>query len=148
MDNNLIAKEKLIVEHQFDSFSKKVLHDSLIDFKRVRRNSFKHIQLSLDANSVLFDMNYVDNFDDPVAEKFDNYNINFDGIDCDFLNEELYNAVQELSDIDRSIILYYFWENYSEADIAKMLNISKRTVNYHKNAAYRQMATHLRLSEK
>lgn len=141
--NGSDTKRKVTVEHQFDALSKKCIHDELINYRREQYSAHRHIQLSLDGEddktALTADISYVN----PAFDNIDNYCVDLKGFKCRFSDEHLYVAVRSLKDIDKDIILYSFFKEYSDEEISKTLHINKRTVNYHKNVALGQLASFL-----
>lgn len=59
----------------------------------------------------------------------------------------LANALQQLSQYKREIILAYFFLEKTEAEIAKMYNRTQQTINYQKKAILKQLKYYLELEE-
>lgn len=59
----------------------------------------------------------------------------------------LANALQQLSQYKREIILAYFFLEKTEAEIAKMYNRTQQTINYQKKAILKQLKYYLEREE-
>lgn len=62
-------------------------------------------------------------------------------------DEVLANALQQLSQYKREIILYYFFLEKTEAEIAKMYNRTQQSINYQRKAIFKQLKQYLELEE-
>ena len=62
-------------------------------------------------------------------------------------DEVLANALQQLSQYKREIILYYFFLEKTEAEIAKMYNRTQQSINYQRKAILKQLKQYLELEE-
>lgn len=62
-------------------------------------------------------------------------------------DEVLANALQQLSQYKREIILAYFFLEKTEAEIAKMYNRTQQSINYQRKAILKQLKQYLKLEE-
>ena len=62
-------------------------------------------------------------------------------------DEVLAKALQQLSQYKREIILYYFFLEKTEAEIAKIYNRSQQSINYQRKAILKQLKQYLELEE-
>ena len=62
-------------------------------------------------------------------------------------DEVLANALQQLSQYKREIILAYFFLEKTEAEIAKIYNRTQQSINYQRKAILKQLKQYLELEE-
>ena len=62
-------------------------------------------------------------------------------------DEVLAKALQQLSQYKREIILYYFFLEKTEAEIAKIYNRTQQSINYQRKAILKQLKQYLELEE-
>lgn len=62
-------------------------------------------------------------------------------------DEMLAKALQQLSQYKREIILYYFFLEKTEAEIAKIYNRTQQSINYQRKAILKQLKQYLELEE-
>lgn len=129
MKINIREEDKKTVEHQFDSLCKIALTGEIINYrkelsrKREREASFhgiqepSHIDLKqIEQNSFVFnDMVFV------------------------FEDDLLYQAMTQLSDEKRTILLFFYFLDMTDQEIGQALKIIRRTVNHKRNRALSEL---------
>jgi RNA polymerase sigma factor (sigma-70 family) len=126
-----------ITEKQFDALVKKVFHDERIDFMRSmwRQMNKQSLFSELPEESVL-------NFEDVESRKA------FDDVDTEFQvlkysvsvhSALLCDALLQIDERERNIILMAFWLNMSDQEIADETGLKRRTVNDIRNKTYQKL---------
>ncbi|MBO6438779.1 sigma-70 family RNA polymerase sigma factor [Enterococcus faecalis] len=118
------------IEHQFDSFCKKVLRNQArtIYKERKRKNerflSFDQLQ-EIDYSSLSIEDRY-----ETDGTQFDLY-----GYKISVESFQLAQAIKRLPEQQQLILLLSFFLDMKDVDISKILNRSKSTIHYHKAKA-------------
>ncbi len=118
----------------FISFCKKVIHNEAINaHNQIAARAEREISLSSLSHSELSKLFYVDTHQ--IYRK--TYYVHGNPVDvCD---ELLGEVLQYLPPQRRDVILLTYFLDYSDADIARLLQISSPTVNYRRNAALKKL---------
>lgn len=126
-----MCSQKLVVA-KFDSLVKKSLSNELKYRVRGIKNRNKHIIVFTDlSNSEMSQMYYEDTYEFNYFKK----NIATKIFDAVIHDELLYEALLHLDPKRREIILLKYWGRYSDNEVGRLLNMSRRMVCYNKNKA-------------
>lgn len=116
------------IENQFDYICKRAMEDE-------RKNYFKHLS-SISKQEISFSdtgdylvnqFSTIDNYSsDLQIFTLNDFNI---GVENDLLSE----ALRNLTDKKRNIILLYYFMDMSDAEIAALLKLNRSTVYRHRN---------------
>lgn len=118
------------VEHQFDSLCRKAIREEKIDYQRELKRYVDKLQKLQAAQT--------DSFFDDSFDLFDN-EIEYAGVKIKIKRDYLYDAIQELDEKKKEIILLYYFLNLNDAETAKRLHMIKRTVNNKRNDALKDL---------
>ena len=123
--------EGYVVE-KFDAWVKKCLSNELKYRIRGLKNRSKHIIVFSDmSNSDMEQLYYEDTYEFTCFRK----NIETRIFDAVIHDELLYEALLHLAPKEREIILLKYWGRYSDNEVGRLLNMSRRMVCYNKNKA-------------
>lgn len=118
-----------VIEKQFDYICKRVLKDERIDYMRyLTKISKKELSFSEMEEYVINQFSYEDTY------SIDFTFFNLFGIDIGVKNEFISDALNNLSDQKKKIILLYYFMDLNDLEIAKILNLSRSTVNEHRRS--------------
>lgn len=108
------------VQHKFDSYCKKVLRNEAMNIRkqinRVRRKEIS-FNTEIDYTHLLIDQVEVELYD--VC-----------GIEIPVSNEKLVGAIDGLADLERKIILLYYFAGFNDKEISRIINMSTSGVWY------------------
>lgn len=138
---NLNDAQKNAVELQFHSYCLAVLQNKLKDIYRQRER-----QLSKEKF-----------FDDLTKEELLEIStelallpdvvFSVGKLQVPVYDESLANALEQLSQHKREIILLYYFLEKTEAEIGRLYNCAQQTINYQKKAILKQLKYYLELEE-
>ena len=126
---NLLPADKLRIQQQFDSFSKKVLRgeaDSYI--KEIVARSKCEVIFSELTESELDKLWTVDEY----ATDATHYNVN--GFDIAVRDDLLAEALNALPDRKREIILLFYFLDMSDIEIAELFRKDRKTIYRHRTS--------------
>lgn len=121
-----------VVVKKFDAFIKKCLSNELKDYIDEKKVRSKHFVIFSDLKATeseqLYseDIYYFENFQKVLKT------VEFDAVIRD---ELLYESLSQLTPLVREIIILKYWGDYTDKEIAKILKLTLRQVNYNKNKA-------------
>lgn len=112
---------------KFDQYSFAVIHSASVDEKR-KRNAKKR-----QGDFVNYDINLIAETETYINEYviFDNY-----GHSGKVSTEWLYEAMLNLDDNLRVVLILKFWYKYSRREMSKVLGVSEKTITNWKNRAF------------
>lgn len=113
----------------FDSFCKTVSRNYVRNLERAERNRQKHI---VDAPILLF----LDLMGRKDIYPSDKLSIDLDGRTYEIKNEWIYQALMTLPEKHRNVLIFSFWEEFSDKEIASKLEVTPRTVYNLKQRAF------------
>ncbi|HFI0080781.1 TPA: RNA polymerase sigma factor [Streptococcus suis] len=117
------------IEKQFDYICKRVLKNERIDYIRyLKKISKKELSFSEMEEHVINQFSYEDTY------SIDLTFFNLYGIDIGVKDELLSDALNSLSNQKRKIMLLYYFMDFNDLEIARILNISRSTVNEHRRS--------------
>ncbi|MDU2157753.1 sigma factor-like helix-turn-helix DNA-binding protein [Clostridium sp.] len=131
----MLAEDKKTVEHQFDSLCKKAMYLEAKSCKRENARRFEKTKLS--------------SFDEPSEHiyhchfPFDYNVILYNGKKFLFRNDDLYEAMGHLQEEKRNIILLFYFLEMTDDEIAKALKRIRRTINYKRNRALKELRNYM-----
>ena len=139
---DLTSSQKQTIRHQFDSFCKKILRAEKVDYQRSMCGQMeKEILFSELSQSQLDELRVTDKYpSDLTMFKVQDFEI---GVE----NELLADALKSLPAISRDIVLLSYFMNYTDHEIAEMLNIIRSTVQYRRISTLNKMKKHMEGSE-
>ena len=122
------SNDETTIRHQFDRFCQKVLHDEKVDYIRKQEYLNRH-EITLDEvpGKELYKLLV---FDEYEAEH-DHFSLY--GYDIAVKDTLLAEALKELSDRKRNVILLSYFMEMSDADIARKMNLVQSTIFQHEN---------------
>ena len=118
------------VQHEFDTFCKKVLRNEARDYfdelarKRKREVVFSELPIEIMAQLSTCDRY----FEEEKTFGVLNYVVYID-------DDEIAEAISELPDKKRKVILLYYFLDKSEYEIAKLLHIPRTSIAYQRTSA-------------
>lgn len=138
---NLDDAQKHAVEQQFHSFCLAVLQNEVKDIHRQRER-----QLSKEK---FFDDLTRDESLEISTELTMTPDVVFavGDLQVPVYDETLANALEQLSQHKREIILSYYFLEKTEAEIGRLYNCAQQTINYQKKAILKQLKYYLELEE-
>jgi len=107
----------------FDSYCKTVLRNASRNIKRTHINRKKHEAIADEQIQYLFDQQSSEDIY-PFFELM----IHADKFSCVVFNETLYEALRDLPDQQRTVLMLDFWQGWSDEKIAKYMGVTARTV--------------------
>lgn len=108
------------VQHKFDSYCKKVLRNEAMNIRK-RINRVKKKEVPFDS-----EIDYFHLLNNQVNAEL--YIVC--GIEIPISNEKLAEAIDELTDLERKIILLYYLAGFNDQEIARIINMSTSGVWY------------------
>lgn len=135
---DLTSSQKKTIRHQFDSFCKKVLRSEKVDYLRTLSSQMKkEILFSELSQSQIDELRVTDKYpSDLTMFKVQDFEI---GVE----NELLADALKSLPAISRDIVLLSYFMDYTDHEIAEMLNIIRSTVQYRRTSSPNKMKKHM-----
>lgn len=124
----------------FDSFCVTVIRNAGRNLKRAAENRKKHDATGDEAVEYLIEML-------PHKDTYETEQLVFDvdGYPCVVESDLLYQAIQSLPDNQRRVILYDFWLDLSDKEIAIRMEVTVRTVYNLRQRAFRKIRTYYEL---
>lgn len=122
--------DKATIEHQFDALMKKVLSGEAKNLKSKAANREAH-----EANFCELSERLVDSFCSYDEHLSDYFSFEVYGFDIIIKNELLGEAVDNLPEKKRMIILMSYFLDMTDYEIADVLNLVRSTVTYHRESA-------------
>ena len=121
------SNDETTIRQQFDRFCKKVLHDEKVDYIRKQEHLKQH-EITFDEvpGKELYKLLVFDEYE-AEHEHFSLY-----GYDIAVKDTLLAEALKELSDRKRNVILLSYFMEMSDADIARKMNLVQSTIFQHK----------------
>ena len=121
------SNDETTIRHQFDRFCQKVLHDEKVDYIRKQEHLKQH-EITFDEvpGKELYKLLVFDEYE-AEHEHFSLY-----GYDIAVKDTLLAEALKELSDRKRNVILLSYFMEMSDADIARKMNLVQSTISQHK----------------
>ena len=130
----LTPSQKKTVRHQFDSFCRKVLREEARDYiKHIAWQNDHEVffsELSEEQSTQLYGL------DDYPSEQF---HFQVQGIGITVKDEKLADALAALSDEKRDIVLLAYIMGMTDKEIAEVMNIVRRTVQYKRTSSLKEM---------
>jgi RNA polymerase sigma factor (sigma-70 family) len=117
------------IENQFDYICKRAMEDERKDyFKHLSRISKQEISFSDTGDYLVNQFSTIDSYSsDLQIFTLNGFSI---GVESDLLSEALWN----LTDKKRNIILLYYFMDMSDTEIAELLKLSRSTVYRHRTS--------------
>lgn len=134
----LTSSRKQTIQHQFDCFCKKILREEKIDYQRKLT--------SLADKEVLFSEMTQKQIDELSAtDTYPSEKNRFMVKEFEVLieNDLLAEALSSLPESSRDIVLLSYFLEISDTDIAEMLNMVRRTVQYRRTSSLNKMKKHM-----
>lgn len=124
------SKFELRIRKQFDSFCKKVLRNEMINYeiakKRRQENEVLFSEMTMAEMEKLIVM-------DKHMEDIERFRVL--DYDIEIRDELLGEALKNLPDKKREVILMSYFLNFPDGEIAREMNLVRSTVNYHKSSS-------------
>lgn len=114
-------KDKRRIVEMFDSFCKTVSRNYSRNLKRAKRNHDKHFT----QEPMEF---FLEVWGKTDEYPFLPYSFHVAGYPCVIESETLYNALLSLPERQRTVILLDFWQDLTDIEIAKRMEVATRTV--------------------
>lgn len=115
------------IRYQFDSFCRKVLRDYSRDLERQRKKrNDREVSLEVYMKGDFGFLSIVDDY--PVEDTW----FRVFGCEVAVKNERLAEAMSDLSEENRNIILLSYYLDMNDREIAELMNMIKRTVQRHR----------------
>lgn len=134
----LTSSQKQTIQHQFDCFCKKILREEKVDYQRKL--------LSQADKEILFSEMTQKQIDElSVTDTYPSEKNRFTVKDFEVLieNDLLAEALSSLPESSRDIVLLSYFLEISDTDIAEMLNMVRRTVQYRRTSSLNKMKKHM-----
>lgn len=115
----------------FDSYCKTVIMNRARRYwkREIRRSLYEY---SIEESSIL-------NVSVKESDFFDEYTISCGNIQAVFHCFALYNAVEQLTERERTVIVLKYWGNHTDQYVAQYLLVTERTVRNLKSRAYKKI---------
>lgn len=121
---------ELRIRKQFDSFCKKVLRNEMVNYeiakKRRQENEVLFSEMTMTEMEKLIVM-------DKHMEDIERFQVL--DYDIEIRDELLGEALKNLPDKKREVILMSYFLNLPDGEIAREMNLVRSTVNYHKSSS-------------
>ena len=138
----LTPSQKKTVRHQFDSFCRKVLREETRDYMRSLVRQGEHeVSLSELSEEQMARLYVLDEY---PAEQFC---FDVQGYHIVVKDEKLAEALAELSNEKRDIVLLAYFLDMTDQEISDKLNIVRRTVQYKRASSLKEMKQRLEVVE-
>ena len=139
---DLTSSQKQTIRHQFDCFCKKILREEKVDFQRKMSSQMnREILFSEMSQKQIDELRVTDKYpSDMNIFTVLNFEI---GVENDLLAE----ALKNLSSTNRDIVLLSYFMDLSDTEIAEMLSIVRRTVQYRRKSSLNKLKKHMEESE-
>ena len=139
--SELNESQKRQIEQQFHNYCLTVLQNEACDIHRQyeRQRAKERFFDDLTSNELLGLSIGLENVSD--------ISMMIGTLEIPIYDEVLAKALQQLSQYKREIILYYFFLEKTEAEIAKIYNRSQQSINYQRKAILKQLKQYLELEE-
>lgn len=124
----------------FDSFCVTVIRNYSRNLKRAAENRKKHDATGEDAVEYLIELLTHEDTYETEQWVFD-----VDGYPCVVESNLLYQAIQSLPENQQMVILYDFWLDLSDKEIAVRMEVTVRTVYNLRQRAFRRIRTYYEL---
>lgn len=121
--------EKRLVA-MFDSFSKTVARNFSRNLKRARENEDRHF-LEEPADHILESLSYEDVYPS------DYFVLYADELSCVIYSETLYKAFLSLPAGQQKVLLFDFWYDWTDEEIAERMEVTTRTVHNLRKRAFK-----------
>ncbi len=135
---DLTSSQRQTIQHQFDCFCKKILREEKIDYwRKLNSQAEKEILFSEMPQKQLDELSMVDIY----PSERNRFTIkDFEVlIENDFVAE----ALLSLPKSNRDIVLLSYFLDISDTDIAEMLNMVRRTVQYRRTSSLIKMKKYM-----
>lgn len=130
----LTPSQKKTVRHQFDSFCRKVLREEARDYiKHIAWQNDHEVSLSELSEEQKMQLYGVDEY---PSEQF---HFQVQGFGITVKDEKLADALAALSDEKRDIVLLAYIMGMTDKEIAEVMNIVRRTVQYKRTSSLKEM---------
>lgn len=138
MEESFTPSQRLTVRHQFDSFCKKIVREEKYSYFRSLRNA-------AERTAPLSDLSEEEGEQGVSVDSYPSDRHHFDarGYDIAVEDDELAEALSELSEEYRDIVLLFFFLDMKEREISELMSIVRSTVSYRLNAALRKLRKRL-----
>ena len=139
--SELNESQKRQIEQQFHNYCLTVLQNEACDIHRQyeRQRAKEKFFDDLTSNELLGLSIGLENVSD--------ISMMIGTLEIPIYDEVLAKALQQLSQYKREIILYYFFLEKTEAEIAKIYNRTQQSINYQRKAILKQLKQYLELEE-
>jgi len=134
MSKPLSDKQKRIVEEMFDSYCKKVLKCTAINYDKKYNYIAEHETLMSDLPENLFSLSQSDSY----FQQTHFFEVSTGEIIV-VKGDDIARMITLLPIVKREIILLSYFTNMTDSEIGRKLNIVKRTVQYQRTAALKQL---------
>lgn len=134
----LTSSQKQTIQHQFDCFCKKILREEKIDYQRklISQND-KEILFSEMTQKQIDELSATDTYpSDKTRFLVKEFEVLIE-------NDLLAEALSSLPETSRDIVLLSYFLEISDTDIAEMLNMVRRTVQYRRTSSLSKMKKHM-----
>lgn len=123
-------KNEMTIRHQFDRFCQKILHDEKVDYIREQEYRKQHeITLNEIPKKELDKVHVLDEYD----VEYDHFQVL--GYDIAVKDTLIAEALKELSDRKRNVILLSYFMEMSDSDIAKEMQLVRETIYLHRKGS-------------
>ena len=134
--------DKKTIQHQFDTICKRALRDE-------RANYLKHIQLKTKHETLCLDSQLEQLKEFQTFDTYPSDMTHFSVHNCQIAveNDLLAEALSTLPQTHRDIVLLSYFLDLTDAEIAEILNIVRRTVQYKRKCSLHKIKRYLEGSE-
>ena len=130
----LSSSQQKTVQHQFDSFCKKILREEYRDCVREAQRRLKYeISFSELSPQEMEQLYVMDEY------STDSHNFSVLGYDIAVKDELISEALTALPERKRDIILLSYFLDMNDQEIAETLNIVRSTVQYQRTSSLKQL---------
>ena len=124
MSAPLNLNEDAYLIEMFDSYSKTIFHNALVDLLRKNKNDQREIVAS-ERVQYLFDLQ-------GCEDAYPSDSFYLEGTEaiysCRIWNERLYHAMKKLSKKKRTMLIMSYWYGMTDVEIAKYFGVTTRTI--------------------
>lgn len=131
-------RENAYLIEMFDSYSKAIMKNYLLDLLRKGKNNYKEIVVSEKAQYLFEQQECVDTY--PSDSFF------LEGVEkayyCNIMDARLYHAMENLSLKKRTMLIMSFWYDMSDVEIASYFEVSTRTIYNWRKDVFKKIRDH------
>lgn len=138
MEQSSSSTKESTIQHQFDSFCKKVLKGEASNYRKELARRFQYEVTFSELSEMELNQLYV----------MDEYSTDYHlfkvmGYDVEVKNALIGEALEALSEKKRNIILLSYFMDMSDEAIGELMNLVRTTIHRHRTSSLQQIKKHM-----